>query len=107
MLSFQSGPTDPRWLLAKTVSRPNLCSGKGADAGRRAPFSSLVSSLRLFDANIRETGERFMFPESTGVQRLLIAKGLRAFGDGYVSVLLPLYLVDVGFSPLQVGVIAT
>jgi len=48
-----------------------------------------------------------MFPESTGVQRLLIAKGLRAFGDGYVSVLLPLYLVDVGFSPLQVGVIAT
>lgn len=41
------------------------------------------------------------------VNRLLIAKGLRAFGDGFVSLLLPLYLLGLGFSPLQVGVIAT
>ena len=41
------------------------------------------------------------------VDRLLVAKGLRAFGDGYVSLLLPVYLLDLGFSPLQVGVIAT
>ena len=41
------------------------------------------------------------------VHRLLAAKGLRAFGDGYVSLLLPLYLLNLGFSPLQVGVIAT
>jgi MFS family permease len=41
------------------------------------------------------------------IDRLLIAKGLRAFGDGYVSLLLPIYLLDLGFSPLQVGVIAT
>jgi MFS family permease len=39
--------------------------------------------------------------------RLLIVKGLRAFGDGYVSLLLPLYLLELGFSPLQVGIIAT
>src|SRR5262245_54099379 len=48
-----------------------------------------------------------MFFKSTNVQRLLIAKGLRAFGDGYVSVLLPLYLVELGFTALQVGIIAT
>jgi MFS family permease len=48
-----------------------------------------------------------MFSESTGVHRLLIAKGLRAFGDGYVSLLLPLYLVELGLSPFQVGIIAT
>jgi MFS family permease len=48
-----------------------------------------------------------MFPESNGIHRLLISKGLRAFADGYVSLLLPLYLVELGFSPLQVGVIAT
>jgi MFS family permease len=60
-----------------------------------------------FDAGIGETGERFMFSESTGVHRLLIAKGLRAFGDGYVSLLLPLYLVELGLSPFQVGIIAT
>ena len=43
---------------------------------------------------------------SANVTRLLVAKGLRAFGDGYVSLLLPLYLLDLGFSPLQVGIIA-
>jgi MFS family permease len=45
--------------------------------------------------------------KSNHVNRLLVAKGLRAFGDGYVSLLLPLYLLQLGFSPLQVGVIAT
>jgi hypothetical protein len=43
----------------------------------------------------------------TNVDRILIAKGLRAFGDGYVSLLLPVYLLELGFSPLQVGIIAT
>ena len=41
------------------------------------------------------------------VNRLLVAKGLRAFGDGFVSLLLPVYLLQLGFSPLQVGIIAT
>ena len=42
---------------------------------------------------------------SPHVNRLLIAKGLRAFGDGYVSLLLPLYLLELGFSLLHVGII--
>ena len=37
----------------------------------------------------------------------MFAKGLRAFGDGFVSLLLPLYLLELGFSPLHVGIIAT
>ena len=41
------------------------------------------------------------------VARLLVAKGLRAFGDGYVSLLLPVYLIELGYSPLQVGILAT
>jgi MFS family permease len=44
---------------------------------------------------------------SSNERRLLIAKGLRAFGDGYVSLLLPIYLLELGFSPLQVGIVAT
>src|SRR3954463_6516776 len=44
---------------------------------------------------------------SPHVNRLLIAKGVRALGDGFVSLLLPLYLLELGFTPLQVGVIAT
>jgi len=41
------------------------------------------------------------------INRILIARGLRAFGDGYVSLLLPLYLLELGYGPLAVGVIAT
>jgi MFS family permease len=40
-------------------------------------------------------------------RRLLLAKGVRAFGDGFVSLLLPLYLLELGFTPLDVGIIAT
>ena len=38
---------------------------------------------------------------------LLSARGVRDFGDGFVAVLLPVYLTALGFSPLKVGVIAT
>jgi MFS family permease len=41
------------------------------------------------------------------VNRLLVAKGLRAFGDGYVSLLLPVYLIELGYSAVDVGLIAT
>jgi MFS family permease len=41
------------------------------------------------------------------VARILTAKGLRAFGDGYVSLLLPAYLLELGYSPLAVGAIAS
>ena len=41
------------------------------------------------------------------IRRVLATKALRAFGDGYVSLLLPVYLLDLGFDPLRVGVIAT
>jgi MFS family permease len=38
---------------------------------------------------------------------LLVARGLRAFGDGFISLLLPVYLLALGFTPFEVGVIAT
>jgi MFS family permease len=41
------------------------------------------------------------------IRRVLLAKGLRGFGDGFVSLLLPVYLLHLGFTPLQVGVMAT
>lgn len=43
----------------------------------------------------------------TGVVPLLAARALRDFGDGFVAVLLPVYLTALGFSAVQVGVIAT
>ena len=38
---------------------------------------------------------------------LLTSRGLRAFGDGLVSVLLPAYLTTLGFDAFKIGVIAT
>lgn len=38
---------------------------------------------------------------------LLAARGVRAFGDGFVSVLLPLYLTTLGFSSLRIGGVVT
>ncbi|MEP6997551.1 MAG: MFS transporter [Betaproteobacteria bacterium] len=44
---------------------------------------------------------------SPDVRRLLWVRALRAFGDGYVSLLLPVYLLALGLSPFEVGVITT
>src|SRR5205823_1672266 len=39
--------------------------------------------------------------------RILTARGSRAFADGFVSLLLPIYLVELGFSALAIGAIVT
>lgn len=44
---------------------------------------------------------------SGDVKRVLAARALRAFGDGAISLLLPVYLTALGFDPLEVGVLAT
>ncbi len=38
---------------------------------------------------------------------LFVARSLRDFGDGFASILLPVHLLALGFSPLDVGVIST
>lgn len=44
----------------------------------------------------------------TPAARILVAaRGLRAFGDGFVALLLPVYLTRLGFSPFQVGALTT
>ena len=40
-------------------------------------------------------------------QRVLLARALRSFGDGYIAVVLPVHLAGLGFGPLAVGAIAT
>jgi MFS family permease len=41
------------------------------------------------------------------VWRVLAAKALRAFADGFVSLLLPVYLLALGLDALEVGIVAT
>jgi len=50
-------------------------------------------------------------PDSAGLtttaRTILLSRGLRAFADGYVAVLLPAYLLALGFGQLDVGVLGT
>jgi MFS family permease len=47
-------------------------------------------------------------PSATAETRLLIAaRGLRATSDGFVSIILPAYLLLLGFDAVRVGVLAT
>lgn len=41
------------------------------------------------------------------VTRVLIGRSLRAFGDGYVAILLPLHLSRVGYDAFAVGIVST
>lgn len=50
-----------------------------------------------------------LIPPGTGREArvVLAARGLRAFGDGYMSLLLPYYLTRLGHDPFEVGAIVT
>jgi MFS family permease len=37
--------------------------------------------------------------------RILAARGVRAFADGFVALLLPIYLIEIGFNSLAIGMI--
>jgi MFS family permease len=50
-----------------------------------------------------------IFPEtaSPDAKRAILAKGLRAIGDGYVSIILPAYLLALGYGALEIGALMT
>jgi len=55
------------------------------------------------------TGTRLLLPRGADADALplLVARGLRAFADGYMALLLPAYLLAIGLGTLEVGVIST
>lgn len=62
------------------------------------------------DTGTPTAGRRFRFLPASATHDATIlvrARAVRAFGDGYVSVLLPLYLTTLGFGGVQIGAIAT
>ncbi len=52
---------------------------------------------------------RFLLPSGvdTAIRPLLVGRGLRAFADGYVAVLLPAYLLALGLGKFDVGFLST
>jgi MFS family permease len=45
--------------------------------------------------------------ERPNVALLYAARGLRGFGDGFAIIILPAYLTAIGYSPVEVGIVAT
>lgn len=70
---------------------------------------SPVTAQRPMDA-LHDPKRRFaLLPPGAGPAAgyLLASRGLRAFGDGLVSLLLPAYLAALGFSAFEIGSVAT
>nr|WP_214473792.1 MFS transporter [Mesorhizobium sp. dw_380] len=60
--------------------------------------------------HIRELKRKLaLLPSGAGptASYLLVSRGLRAFGDGLVSLLLPAYLAALGFNAFEIGIFAT
>jgi hypothetical protein len=41
------------------------------------------------------------------VHLLYAARAARGFGDGFAIIILPAYLSELGFGPLQIGIVAS
>jgi MFS family permease len=46
-------------------------------------------------------------PRGNTATHVYAARALRDFGDGFIAVLLPVYLTAIGLGPLEIGVVAT
>ena len=58
--------------------------------------------------NIRHSTEhRPVGQAGTAVRHVYLARALRDFGDGFIAVLLPVYLTTIGLGAVEVGVTAT
>ena len=45
--------------------------------------------------------------EKSDVFHLYAARAARGFGDGFAAIILPAYLIELGFDPFQIGLVAT
>src|SRR6266446_10448370 len=41
------------------------------------------------------------------ISLLYAARGIRGFGDGFAIIILPVYLAAIGFSPQEIGIVAS
>jgi MFS family permease len=57
----------------------------------------------------RRTGifARLRAGERSDVFYLYAARAARGFGDGFAAIILPAYLLEIGFNPFQIGIVAT
>src|SRR5499425_2342013 len=51
--------------------------------------------------------ERLGVARQADVLNLYAARAARGFGDGFAAIILPAYLLEIGFNPFQIGLVAT
>src|SRR5438445_2020589 len=51
--------------------------------------------------------ERLGVAGQADVLNLYAARAARGFGDGFAAIILPAYLLEIGFNPFQIGLVAT
>ena len=66
--------------------------------------SSIVEAEPRSDVGSRTRSKQTLPPD---IRRILWARSLRAFGDGYIAILLPLHMARLGYDAFGVGVIST
>lgn len=93
-------------MLRIFSSRPDLFS-----LGRRREKNHPSSKHEQYNHAAMTTfaGQFRLLPPGTSADArfIIAARGIRAFGDGFVSVLLPLHLSGLGFSTTRIGVLTT
>src|SRR6266702_5016134 len=50
--------------------------------------------------------ERLGLAGGADILNLYAARAARGFGDGFAAIILPAYLIEIGFNPFQIGVVA-
>jgi MFS family permease len=68
------------------------------------PITSTRETRSLCEVGFRIRPSRSLSPD---IRRVLWARSLRAFGDGYVAILLPLHLARLGYDAFDVGIISS
>src|SRR6266446_3434600 len=59
------------------------------------------------ETSVADKVGRWEVRRPSNVTLLYAARAARGFGDGFAVIILPAYLTELGFSPFQVGIVAT
>jgi MFS family permease len=70
-------------------------------------FRSLFRTARARPDAPVAAGEAAVAAMPSRLLWLLIARGVRGFGDGFAVIILPAYLSAIGFNPVEIGLVAT
>jgi hypothetical protein len=84
--------------MAKGATAPNAGSSEGPPCRRHnRHWGASLEEVRSYDAQLAPGWT------TTDARLILLARGLRSFGQGSVSVLLAIYLQRLGFSLVEMG----